>query len=86
MIMMEFKDRLLNMKFDSILSFMSELPQQEIFSNFVYFAIQQGTIDISEGEKDFNFVHNFGKNLKKIYVTSQLMELLEIDCKVFHVK
>ncbi len=84
--MMHFKDKLLNMKFDQILHFLSEVSKDEVFVNDLYWMIIDGKLNKSEAVKEFEFVENYSQNLRKIYITNHLLKLLDIDYEVFEVK
>jgi len=74
------------MKFDNILNFMSELGKEDIFTNETYFNILEGNLKAEDFKKEYDFVQNFSKNYNSVYITSQLVQLLDIEYEVFEVR
>ncbi len=65
---------------------MSELGREEIFVNNYYFLILEGKMPKEEALEEFNFVDKYNENLNNIHITSQLINLLDIDYEVFEVR
>lgn len=74
------------MKFDQILHFLSDISKDEVFVNDMYWMIIDGKLNKSEDLKNFEFLENYSQNLKKVYITNHLLQLLDIDYEVFEVK
>lgn len=86
LILIEYKKELLDMKFDGILHFLSDLTKEELFTNGTYWKIIRGEIPIEEATKEFRFIKNFGNRMKNVHVTKQLLKTFDGDYDVTEVR
>jgi len=74
------------MKFDKILNFLGELGREEIFSNTQYWKIRNGEIQVDQTNKDYNFIVNYEKLMKKTHLTKQLLKTFDNDFDVLETR
>jgi len=87
LILIEYRQKLLNMKFDKILHFLGDLSKNELFTNIKYFeAIQKNQKISNDFTKEFDFVQNFGTLMKNLSVTHQILDSLDADFDVMEGK
>jgi hypothetical protein len=82
---MQYKEKLLEMKFDGILNFLGELGREELFKNTKYFSAIQGKLSKEEAGEEFNIITNFASLYKNINVSKILIDILDLDYQVFEV-
>jgi hypothetical protein len=85
-ILLEYKEKLLEMKFDTILNFLSDMGRDEIFKNTKYFEVIEGKIPKEEASPEFKAISTYEKTIKNIHVTNQLLQLLDVDFEVLEVR
>jgi len=82
LILMEFKSKFLQMKFDAILKFLRDIGKEELFTNKIYLEILESKIPVSENVEGYKFVKNFGKSMKNLTLTKDLLKLLDEDFEI----
>lgn len=70
------------MKFDAILKFLRDIGKEELFTNKIYLEILESKIPVSENVEGYKFVKNFGKSMKNLTLTKDLLKLLDEDFEI----
>jgi len=79
LIILNYKKELLEMKFDKILGFLGELGREELFNNIQYLKVKNGEIPVEEAHRDYAFIANYEKLMKKTHLTKQLLKTFDND-------
>lgn len=83
---MQYREKLLHMKFDGILNFMGDIGREEIFTNIKYFAYLEGKFPLEEAANEINFTLNFGKVMGELALPNELLKFPDYEFEVFEVK
>jgi len=81
-----YKKDLLDMKFDKILHFLSDLGREELFSNVLYWKVRKGEIPAEQAPREYNFIKNFEKSMKNTHLTKQLLKTFDSDHDVLETR
>ena len=77
---------MLDMKFDRILHFLSDLCKEELFTNEKYWKIVKGEIPVEEAKKEYEFIRNFESKMKNTHLTRQLLKTFDKDYEVLEIR
>jgi hypothetical protein len=82
---MEYKDKLLDCKFDEVLNFLGEIGRHELFRNAKYNDIKEGKLQQDQVVPEHKFIENFSERYDNLHLSNQLLEFLNVDYEVFEV-
>jgi len=86
LILVFYKKDLLEMRFDKILHFLSDLGKEELFKNEVYWKVRNGEIPVAEAPREYSFIKNFEKSMKNTHLTKQLLKTFDADHDVLETR
>ena len=86
MILREYKDEILQLKFDLALNFINEFGKHELFTNIKYLEIKEGRAAIGTAPKEYRIVEEFGQLMKEMHLSMELLNSFDDDAIVFEQK
>lgn len=83
---MQYKEKLLELKFDAILNLLGDLGRDELFKNIKYFEVKKGLVPIENATSEFKFISDLSQSYCNLHITNQLLQLLDSDFDVFETR
>jgi len=83
LILREYKEEILQLKFDLALNFINDFGKHELFTNIKYLEIKEGREPVGIAAKEYRIIEEFGQLMKDMHLSMELLNSFDDDAVVF---